>query len=65
MFKEEYEYDNEIKKELLCTIENIFSLGCFTILAVLSNHWWIVFFAILFRYNLAITKKESRENEDE
>lgn len=29
-------------------IKNIISLACFTILAVVFNHWWIVFFSIIF-----------------
>ena len=27
---------------------NIFVLVCFTVLAILFNKWWIIFFAILF-----------------
>lgn len=31
-----------------CFIKNIISLVCFTILAIIFNHWWIVLFSALF-----------------
>lgn len=49
--------DEEIEKEvikhnkelnLLVTIRNLISLICFTILAIVFNKWWIVFFALIF-----------------
>ena len=33
---------------LFCIISNSIALICFTILAILFNHWWIIFFALLF-----------------
>ena len=33
---------------LLCIISNSIALICFTVLAILFNHWWIILFALLF-----------------
>ena len=40
----------ELKKKLntLAVIINCVSLVCFTILAIVFNKWWIVFFSTLF-----------------
>lgn len=40
----------ELRKKLniLVVIRNCVSLVCFTILAIVFNKWWIVFFSILF-----------------
>lgn len=31
-----------------CAIENGINLICWTVLAIIFGHWWIVFFSILF-----------------
>ena len=40
----------ELRKKLniLVVIRNSVSLVCFTVLAIVFNKWWIVFFSILF-----------------
>lgn len=43
------------KINLLCWLKNVISLICFTILAIVFKHWWIVFFSILF---YSYTEKE-------
>ena len=40
---------------MLCLLKNVISLICFTILAVVFKHWWIVFFSLLF---YSYTEKE-------
>ena len=44
------ELELEYKKKLntLVIIRNSVSLVCFTVLAIVFNKWWIVFFSILF-----------------
>lgn len=37
---------NELSK--LCVIRNSISLICFTILAIVFNKWWLIFFSALF-----------------
>lgn len=37
-----------MKIYLMAMIKNIVALICFTILAIVFNKWWIIFFAILF-----------------
>lgn len=32
-------------------IKNIIAIICFTILAIIFNKWWIIFFAIIFMTN--------------
>ena len=41
------QYEEEIKMCWWC-IKNSVVIICFTALAVLFNHWWIIFFALLF-----------------
>ena len=42
------EKEYSFKMNLLCIIKNMVSIICFTILAVMFNHWWIIFFSLLF-----------------
>ena len=46
MIDREIEYCKYLNK--LATIENSINLICFTLLAIVFRHWWIVFFALLF-----------------
>ena len=39
----------ELKLIAIITIENIISLICFTVLAVVFEKWWIVLFSALFQ----------------
>ena len=52
---EDKEYS--FKMNLLCIIKNIVSIICFTILAIMFNYWWIIFFSLLF-----MLKVEEKEN---
>lgn len=36
------------KLYIILVLKNIVSIICFTILAIVFNKWWIVFFSILF-----------------
>lgn len=47
--------DYNLRVILLCCLKNIINLICFTILAVVFKHWWIVFFSLLF---YSYTEKE-------
>lgn len=33
---------------IILVLKNIVSIICFTILAIVFNRWWIIFFSILF-----------------
>lgn len=49
---------------IMGTIKQIISLICFTILAIVFNHWWIVFFSIIFMcLNVNIDEKNIDESE--
>lgn len=41
---------------LLCIISNSIALICFTVLAILFNHWWIILFALLFHSLPSVSK---------
>lgn len=45
-------------------IENAVSVVCFTVLAVIFDHWWIVLFSVFFMSSVKQTKKEKKEGED-
>ena len=44
--KDVLEYNKKIN--ILATIKNCITLICFTILAIVFNKWWIIFFSIIF-----------------
>ncbi len=46
---------------ILLAIKNIVAIICFTILSIVFNHWWIVFFSLLF----LTTFEGKEENEDD
>lgn len=54
--KEKQKFKNELYK--LSVIKNSIALICFTILAIVFNHWWIVFFSILF--TVTVEDKEEK-----
>lgn len=48
---------------LMCAIENAVAIICFAILSVVFNHWWIVFFAIVFCNHPKIRTIEKGDND--
>ncbi len=48
----------DLKLQLAVLAKNTITLICFTILSVIFNHWWIVFFAIIF---ITTVEKEREE----
>lgn len=50
--------EHNIYLNILMVLRNCISLICFTILAIIFNKWWIVFFAILFTSFIDKDKKE-------
>ena len=55
------ENEYSFKINLLCIIKNIVTIICFTILAIIFNHWWIIFFSLLFMVK-AEEKDDNKEN---
>ena len=51
------ENEYSFKINLLCIIKNIVTIICFTILAIIFNHWWIIFFSLLY-----MLKTETKED---
>lgn len=37
-----------IKLQIACIIGNVLKLACFTVLAILFKHWWIVLVVVFF-----------------
>jgi len=60
MDKEILEYNKYMNK--LTAIKNSIAIVCFTILAIIFQKWWIVFFSALFLSHLE-TDKQEKENE--
>ena len=54
------ENEYSFKMNLMCIIKNIVSIICFTILAIIFNHWWIIFFSLLF-----MVKAEEKDDNKE
>ena len=54
------EKEYNFKMNLMCIIKNIVSIICFTILAIIFNHWWIIFFSLLFM----VKAEEKNDNEE-
>lgn len=42
----------------LATIRNCVTLICFTILAIIFKHWWIVLFSALFTTSVETSKED-------
>lgn len=47
---------------IILVLKNIVSIICFTILAIVFNRWWIVFFSILF---ITIFEYHSEKEKDD
>lgn len=45
------------QKENLCVVRDMINLICFTILSILFNKWWLIFFSILFMTHWEKSKK--------
>lgn len=50
---------------LIGILYNIASVVCFTILAIIFNKWWIVFFALLFIRDISIKTTDKIESNEE
>lgn len=50
---------------LIGILYNIASVVCFTILAIIFNKWWIVFFALLFIRDISIKTTDEKESNEE
>ena len=50
--------EDKYKLVLLITLKNIITIICFTILAIVFNKWWIIFFSLLFLTYLSTNKKD-------
>ena len=50
---------------LIGFLYNIASVVCFTILAIIFNKWWIVFFALLFIRDISIKTTDEKESNEE
>lgn len=50
---------------LIGILYNIACVVCFTILAIIFNKWWIVFFALLFIRNISIKTTDEKESNEE
>ena len=55
------EKEYSFKMNLLCIIKNIVSIICFTILAIMFNRWWIIFFSLLFM----VKAEEKNDNKED
>lgn len=53
--KEVIEY--KLKLNRMCLIKNAFSLGCFTLLAIVFDKWWLVLLSALFLNSIERDKK--------
>ena len=50
---------------LIAILYNIASVVCFTILAIIFNKWWIVFFALLFIRDISIKTTDKKKSNEE
>lgn len=50
---------------LVGILQNIVSVVCFTILAIIFNKWWIVFFSLLFLRDISIKATDEKESKEE
>lgn len=57
--KEIIEY--KLKLNRMCLIKNAFSLGCFTVLAIVFDKWWLVLLSALFLNSIEHNKKEKED----
>ena len=50
---------------LILMLTNVAIIVCFTILAVVFNHWWIVLFGALFLYSYKNDNQKTDKNKEE
>ena len=48
---------------LIGILYNIASVVCFTILAIIFNKWWIVFFSLLFIRDISIETTDKKKKQ--
>lgn len=53
----------KVKLYIVVLIWNIIDIVSFTILAIIFEHWWIVFFAGLFTHSFSDIKEEEKDDE--
>ena len=57
--------ENIISCYLIAILYNIASVVCFTILAIIFNKWWIVFFSLLFVRYISIETTDKKKSKEE
>lgn len=50
--------DYKLKLNAICAAKNAFTLGCFTVLAIVFNKWWIVLLSGLFLNSVGNDEKK-------
>ena len=50
---------------LIGILYNIACVVCFTILAIIFNKWWIVFFSLLFIRDISIETTDKKKSNEE
>lgn len=53
------------KLYFILVLKNIVSIICFTILAIVFNRWWIVFFSILFLSTIEYEYHSEKKDDDD
>lgn len=46
---------------LMILVQKIIVLGCFTVLAIIFNKWWIIFFSLLFWPSRNVESEECKK----
>ena len=57
--------ENIISCYLIGILYNIACVVCFTILAIIFNKWWIVFFVLLFIRDISIETTDKKKSNEE
>lgn len=57
--------DHHVTLSITVAAVRIVAIICFTILAVVFNHWWIVFFSFLFYPGFPKVKYQEEEKEEQ
>lgn len=56
--------DKETKILIWAVLENIITIICFTILAIIFKHWWVILFSAVFINNIKIKKEDEEANNE-
>lgn len=54
--------DYTLKLNIICSIRNAVVIICFTVLAIVFDKWWIVFFSALFWSNVDVKNKKGEKD---